>query len=943
MEHKEVYAVRKGQRNAFYVLMLVILTIFFVAEMTYPSELGYRAQKQNIIYEGEFVWDKIDGTEEKIEIPGQYDVPAGEMMSIVSIIPEDYCGTTIAIRSSMQKIRFYVNGTLRKEYDTSQSRPFGKDPVSRYIFCPIDKEDAGKELRIELTSNTTNYSGVVNTVYAGSEADIWAYIVQHYGMESAIALFVFFAGSITILFGVALGIVYKEWFDIEYLGWCLLLGAMWMIGESKLRQLWVPNVSVLANLCFIVVMVCPIPILYYVNSVQKGRYCKIFRWIERVVLLNFAVSTLLQIFGVVDFIQTVLISQILIIVTFFVILITFIKGICSGESRDYHLALISIIIAMISVAAEIISMYLVVTLSGLFTGIGLLVLLLLNIVRTIRNVRDMEQQRQKEELEERRKQTESISLQTIKTLMTTVEAKDIYTKGHSRRVAAYSALIARQLGWDESRIDNLRNAAYMHDVGMIGIRDSIVNKPTKITEEENTLLQQHTIIGADILKGITLIENVENIARHHHERYDGTGYPDALSGESIPVEDRIIAIADSYDAMNSKRIYRGAMPKEEIIQEFKKNRGTQFDPKLVDIFISLLQQDQVSVTESEFEKEEQSEWADYEFETTKFISDVMSTMTSYENSDNYDFLTGLPMRSRGETIIAQLMQEHDGGLVFVDMDNLKKINDVYGHKAGDRALKLLGHLLSDVKEDAAACRLGGDEFLLFLPDCTSEQIEECMQRIYSRFARVKEKDVEIQYACLSAGICMNQKGDAFEKCYTKADKALYFVKQNGKDNFVFYQQMEKDDGTSSGTGKDLERVARALRESGSYSGALDLDYRVFAKMFEYVNSLGERYKHSCYLVMVTMETASDRVMYIENIEQALECMEKAIRKKIRKVDVCTRFSSMQYLIILFEPKESQITNVMTRTFEEYYKLYNKKDFEPRYEYIPMLDKMESDE
>lgn len=109
-----------------------------------------------------------------------------------------------------------------------------------------------------------------------------------------------------------------------------------------------------------------------------------------------------------------------------------------------------------------------------------------------------------------------------------------------------------------------------------------------------------------------------------------------------------------------------------------------------------------------------------------------------------------------------------------------------------------------------------------------------------------------------------------------------------------------------GINKDLEAVAKALRESGSYSGALDLDYRDFAKIYEYMNSLGERYKHNCYLVMVTMDTLPEHVMYIESIEQALECMEKAIRQKIRKVDVCTRYSSMQYLIILFEPEESQI-------------------------------------
>lgn len=129
-----------------------------------------------------------------------------------------------------------------------------------------------------------------------------------------------------------------------------------------------------------------------------------------------------------------------------------------------------------------------------------------------------------------------------------------------------------------------------------------------------------------------------------------------------------------------------------------------------------------------------------------------------------------------------------------------------------------------------------------------------------------------------------------------------------------------------------------MRESGSYSGALDLDYRDFARIYEYINSLGERYKHNCYLVMVTMDTLPDHAMYIENIEQALECMETSIRQKIRKVDICTRYSSMQYLIILFEPKASQIEKIMERIFMQYYKMCDKDFFKPSYEAIPMMEK-----
>lgn len=935
MERREMYANGRIPRIIFYIAMIAILVVFIAAEIVYPSERAETSQEKNLIYHGTFVWEKEDGTQEKIAVPGKYEVPAGETMTIVTMFPNNYKDTSIAIRSSLQSVRFYVDGKLRTEYDTANTRPFGKDSASRYVFCPTYTRDAGRELKIELTSNTANYSGVVNPVYSGDKADIWAFVFRSNGMESLIALFILFTGIITILFSFALRITYRTKFDIEYLGWCMLMGATWMIGESKLRQLWIPNVSILAALCFIIVMICPLGILLYVDTVQKSRYHRIYRWIELAACINFVVSVTLQLTGKADFIETLPASHVVLSVTFVAIFVTFIRDMLHGGSRDYHLALVGMVIALVSALIEMVSVYFVVTISGLFIGIGLVILLFLNLIRTVRSVRNLERLRQKKELESRRRQTERISLQTIKTLSVTVETKNVYTNGHSQRVADYSALIAGALGWDDKRINNLRNAAYMHDVGMIGIPDSIVNKPTRLTEEEYAIIQRHTLIGADILKDITLIEHVAEVAHYHHERYDGTGYPEGIAGEEIPIEARIVAVADSYDAMNSKRIYRNALEKEKIIEELESCSGTQFDPVIAELFVRLIREGKVDTALLPAEPIGESKMDHYESETTKFISDIMSTMQSQEDSDSYDFLTGLPVRSKGEILIAQMMQEHDGGLVFVDMDNLKKLNDVYGHKAGDRALKLLGNILKDAGDNSIACRLGGDEFLLFLPDYSKDEIHACVKHIFFEFAKAKEDDVELRCADLSAGMSLSTNGATFEKCYREADKALYFVKQNGKGNYMFYHDMPLDRGMS-GTGKDLELVAKALQQSGSYTGALDLDYRAFAKVYEYVNSLGERYRHKCYLVMVTMETFPDRMIYIEHIEEALGCMENAIREKIRKVDVCTRFSSMQYLIILFEAQEDRIANVMDRTFAQYNELYGKDDFIPRYEYIPMV-------
>lgn len=168
--------------------------------------------------------------------------------------------------------------------------------------------------------------------------------------------------------------------------------------------------------------------------------------------------------------------------------------------------------------------------------------------------------------------------------------------------------------------------------------------------------------------------------------------------------------------MSSRRIYRSALSRQEICEEIRSNQGKQFDPVIAEVFLRLLTEDRLQVQEADSTTPENADQPNMEFEIGKFVSDIMQTMKAQEDSENFDFLTGLPMRNAGEKLAARLMEEHDGCLIFMDMDNLKQINDIYGHKAGDRALKVFGQHSGFAESDAGACRLGGDEFLLFVPD-----------------------------------------------------------------------------------------------------------------------------------------------------------------------------------------------------------------------------------
>lgn len=188
---------------------------------------------------------------------------------------------------------------------------------------------------------------------------------------------------------------------------------------------------------------------------------------------------------------------------------------------------------------------------------------------------------------ERQKKIEVLSLQMIEALAQAIDAKDDYTKGHSTRVADYAVLLARKLGWQEEQIYNLRYMVILHDIGKIGIPDNVLKKPGALTDEEYVIIQSHTTIGGDILKNISNFKDGENIARQHHERYDGSGYPNRLKGEEIDENARLVCIVDAYDAMTSKRVYRKALPREVVRNELVKGRGTQFDPEMLDVFLEM--------------------------------------------------------------------------------------------------------------------------------------------------------------------------------------------------------------------------------------------------------------------------------------------------------------------------------------------------------------------
>ena len=184
-----------------------------------------------------------------------------------------------------------------------------------------------------------------------------------------------------------------------------------------------------------------------------------------------------------------------------------------------------------------------------------------------------------------------LTAEVMEALAHTIDAKDKYTNGHSSRVALYSTMIAKKLGLSAKEQEDIYYMGLLHDIGKIGIPNSIINKPTQLTEEEYEIVKKHPVYGYEILSEIKSMPALSIGARWHHERFDGKGYPDGLAGDRIPLNARIIAVADSYDTMTSNRSYRKYLPQYEVREEIEKNIGTQFDPEPARVMLDIIDDD----------------------------------------------------------------------------------------------------------------------------------------------------------------------------------------------------------------------------------------------------------------------------------------------------------------------------------------------------------------
>lgn len=579
---------RNVLEHIFFVLACGVILFFIIGSMILPDE-----RQEKLMEYGELQTDwyavNDDGSSTMLELPVNLDVPRGEPLCVRAKIPEDISLDStkwLCITAVQQDVSVYIDGQLRKSYSTENTRLWGDVSVSAYLFVPLRQGDAGRELTMVLKSNSS-YSGVVHRVYIGNSSGIWRYFIKDNLFAVLIALFIFILSVVSIIIDIVLSVSIGRRFYLGFLSWGVLLLSIWVLAQSPIRQLYFDNVSLAGYMTHIIMYIFVVPIVVYLDYVQKKRYTKLYRVFYIVSLIFFVTAIVLEITGAVKYSVIQMINSVIQISAVVDVVITLILDTRSGEIKKYKLIAYGFLGLGVSGILQLLMYFRrTVVFTGSILCIGAVFLLVMAVISTVNDYITMDA-----EIKESRRKNEQLTYQIMETLVHTIEAKDEYTKGHSTRVAEYSRMLAAKMGMSEEEQMSIYFMGTLHDIGKIGINDDIINKPGRLTDEEYAVVKSHPIMGYNILKNMSEIKDIEFGARWHHERYDGKGYPDGLSGEEIPVFARIIAVADAYDAMTSNRSYREIMPQEAVRAEIIRVSGTQLDPVIASYMVELIDAD----------------------------------------------------------------------------------------------------------------------------------------------------------------------------------------------------------------------------------------------------------------------------------------------------------------------------------------------------------------
>ncbi|MEP6491390.1 MAG: tetratricopeptide repeat protein [bacterium] len=396
-----------------------------------------------------------------------------------------------------------------------------------------------------------------------------------------------------------------------------------------------------------------------------------------------------------------------------------------------------------------------------------------------------------------------------------IESKDRYTQGHCERVADLACALAMRAGMETRELFWFRIGAIVHDVGKLIIPSELLNKPGKLAPDEWELIKRHPVAGVEMLADMDFPGDVIPMVRSHHEQWDGQGYPDALSGADIPRSARILCIADVYDALMSKRSYKGALTHDAAMEIMRADVERQFDPELFSHFEDLMRQRAPSLRQR--------------VTIESKIAGDRTTVRDLNVSGPTDDLTGLLMRRPFVEVANKILAERGPfatvSLIVIDVDEFKNVNDSHGHLQGDAVLRVVAGTLREIAASTGIIgRYAGDEFIILLPHTGIDEAAELAERIRGTVRRasvpLRERSGSA-VVTLSMGVAgaRSEHGD-FDSLFEAADRALYEAKRRGRDTVVSASESEEESTEPTidlkqfvGREQEMQRLVRLLEST----------------------------------------------------------------------------------------------------------------------------------
>lgn len=562
------------------ILIIMLFVIFSIVMGNNEKNADVVMLKD--IYEG---W--LDENKQAINL---YDLSKGRHSVTLDISEINTDGKAICLKSIDTVFKVYASNRLIYDYDPDIPRQLGISYGMQYHTIPIP--DGSTVLRLDIEPVFSNTPAVIREL---DISDAGQYMTAVFKRN----LFAFGQGTTTVFLGILFifagitGQIVMKSTGIDFISYgitCIMVGFIGL-NDTVLLQVLTRRpdlIRVTEYMCF---MLISFPALSFFSSITEDFHSKILSGVFIACLLNFLIQVGLTISGVSDYYYLVYITQVIVLVSLMIAVSLVQKEVRQGMIKPMllHSVVWGLGATLVGAVIDIIRYNFFQSYGNLaYTRIGVQLFTALMGIYLYRDHIDS--------LKKKRQESIVFASEISAAFAKVIDMKDKYTNGHSERVAKYTAMIAKEMGYAEETVEKYYRIGLLHDVGKVGIPNAVLNKPGKLTDEEYDVIKSHTLKGYEVLKDISVVPELAVGALAHHERHDGKGYPNGLSGDEIPPVARIIAVADSFDAMYSDRQYRKRLDFDKAIGRIREASGTQLNPEVVDAFFRLVEKGEINAS-----------------------------------------------------------------------------------------------------------------------------------------------------------------------------------------------------------------------------------------------------------------------------------------------------------------------------------------------------------